>query len=152
MTISLTTPALLFPALSLLLLAYTNRFITIAGLIRALSKENTSCDNEIVNAQIQNLRKRIILIKKMQFLGIASLFTCVISMFFLLIQYEKVGITVFGISLLLMMVSLFTSMREITISVDALTIELGRCEIRHDGGKKSKIAKYDEEIIKKYSK
>jgi Protein of unknown function (DUF2721). len=36
MEINLTTPALLFPAISLLLLAYTSRFLALAALMREL--------------------------------------------------------------------------------------------------------------------
>ncbi|HRX16715.1 MAG TPA: DUF2721 domain-containing protein [Spirochaetota bacterium] len=125
---NLTTPALLFPALSLLLLAYTNRFLTLAGLIRNLCKERSVSNLPEIDGQIKNLRKRIYLIKYMQFLGIASLFFCVISMFFLFLNKELMGEIVFGISLVLMMASLGFSMREIHISVDALDIQLKSCK------------------------
>ncbi|MDA3901097.1 MAG: DUF2721 domain-containing protein [Spirochaetes bacterium] len=124
---NLTTPALLFPALSLLLLAYTNRFLTLAGLIRTLCKERSRDNIPVVDGQIRNLRKRIYLIKYMQFFGIASLFFCVISMFFLFLNEELIGEIVFGVSLVLMMASLGFSLKEIQISVDALDIQLDSC-------------------------
>lgn len=130
---TLTTPALLFPALSLLLLAYTNRFLTIAGLIRALQKDEDSCENELIVPQIDNLKKRVILIRNMQLFGILSLFFCVLSMFMIFLNQELLGEIVFGMSLIIMLLSLFVSMQEILISTKALEIQLGRC-----GSKKNK--------------
>ncbi len=121
---TLTTPALLFPALSLLLLAYTNRFLTIAGLIRNLHKESTTSSQDRIQSQIVNLRKRIVLIRDMQFWGITSLLLCVISMFALFISYKITGEIIFAISLICLMYSLLLSIYEIRISVKALNIEL----------------------------
>ncbi|BDU51429.1 DUF2721 domain-containing protein [Haliovirga abyssi] len=126
---TLTTPALLFPALSLLLLGYTNRFLTLAQLVRGLHDHPESCVNRIIVKQIENLRIRIRLIRDMQFLGVLSLFFCVLSMTFLFISQEFLGDVIFGISLLLMLGSLALSVKEIGISVDALTLEMSDCEI-----------------------
>lgn len=128
MEIDLTTPALLFPAISLLLLAYTNRFLTIAGLIRGLHKQYADEKNEKLYGQILNLRKRINLIRSMQFYGIASLFLCVLCMFLLFAGEELMGRWTFGVSLLLLLVSLYQSIREIQISVKALNIQLSDLE------------------------
>ena len=68
--------ALLFPAISLIMLAYTNRFLTLATIIRNFSKEERD-DN--TQAQIKNLRLRIQLIKRMQIAGVGSFFLCVVS-------------------------------------------------------------------------
>lgn len=124
MDISLTTPALLFPAISLLLLAYTNRFLTIAGLIRNLYQKYKDQPNTKVKAQISNLKKRVNLIKNMQLFGIASLLLCVVSMFAIYETWQTIGSIIFGISLILLMVSLFLSIIEIQISVKALNIQL----------------------------
>ena len=121
---TLTTPALLFPALSLLLLAYTNRFLTIAGLIRNLHKERGQKDDQRIQGQIKNLRIRIVLIRNMQFWGISSLFLCVFSMFSLFLKWLIVGEVIFALSLIVLMVSLAFSIYEIRISVKALNIEL----------------------------
>lgn len=128
---TLTTPALLFPALSLLLLAYTNRFLTIAGLIRNLNKQQQQMPDKNIQKQIENLRKRVILIKRMQFLGISSLFFCVFSMFMLFIDQILWGKIVFAGSLILMMFSLAFSIIEIQISVDALKIDLSRINTKN---------------------
>ena len=126
--ITLTTPALLFPAISLLLLAYTNRFLTIAGLIRRLHSEYQENPSGMILGQIKNLRTRVALIKNMQSLGISSLFLCVLCMFLLFADEYEAGKWVFGISLVLLLFSLALSIREIQISVNALNIQLSDLE------------------------
>lgn len=128
MEIDLTTPALLFPAISLLLLAYTNRFLTIASLIRGLYKEYEQQNDATLLGQILNLRQRVNLIKSMQAYGIASLFLCVLCMFLLFAGNEPAGKFVFGASLILLLVSLGISLREIQISTQALNLQLGEME------------------------
>ena len=124
MEVSLTTPALLFPAISLLLLAYTNRFLTIAGLIRKLHDNYQKVPSSKVEKQIRNLKKRINLIRNMQFFGIFSLLLCVCSMFFIYEEWRFIGSILFGTSLIMLMISLALSMIEIQISVKALNIQL----------------------------
>ncbi len=128
MEITLTTPALLFPAISLLLLAYTNRFLTLASLIRALHETYKSHPKENIMGQLKNLRKRVILIRNMQALGVTSLFLCVFCMFLLFAGKVILGEIVFGISLILLMASLALSIREIQISVNALNLHLSDME------------------------
>lgn len=124
MDVSLTTPALLFPAISLLLLAYTNRFLTIAGLIRNLYKAYKEKPSDNIKAQIANLKRRVNLIRNMQIAGILSLLLCVLSMFLIYEELKFYGSLIFGISLVLLMVSLVFSIIEIQISVKALNIQL----------------------------
>jgi len=131
MEISLTTPALLFPAISLLLLAYTNRFLAIATLIRNLHEKYETEPNKILIEQIRNLRKRVYLIRNMQFLGVSSLLLCVICMFVLFWGQMEVGQWLFGTSLVLLMLSLSLSVIEIQISVKALNIQIGKMEKRN---------------------
>jgi len=128
MEISLTTPALLFPAISLLLLAYTNRFLALANLIRSLHAQYMSEEDGKIKAQISNLKKRVILIRNMQLLGISSLFFCVVSMFTIYQEYQMAGSIIFGFSLVLLMISLLLSIVEIQISVRALNIQMGDIE------------------------
>ncbi len=118
--ISLTTPGLLFPAISLLLLAYTNRFFALAALIRNLSSSGKPIDSE----QIKNLRQRIKIIRRMQEAGVISFAICVISMIFIYLGLFDIGSMVFGVSLLFLLYSLILSVVEIRISVDALNIHL----------------------------
>lgn len=135
--ITLTTPALLFPAISLLLLAYTNRFLTIAGLIRRLHSEYKENPSGVILGQIKNLRTRVELIKNMQSLGILSLFLCVLCMFLLFADEYEAAQWVFGISLLLLLFSLGLSVREIQISVKALNIQLSDLEAREEQRKQN---------------
>lgn len=128
MEISLTTPALLFPAISLLMLAYTNRFLTIATIIRNLHDRyrNEATDN--LRGQIDNLRYRIYLIRNMQIFGVLSLLFCVISMFALFAGWVAGGQWTFAIALILMIVSMLISLRELMISVGALDLLLMELE------------------------
>jgi hypothetical protein len=128
MDLGLTTPALLFPAISLLLLAYTNRFLTLANLIRELHKSYKANPEQIILAQISNLRYRVVLIRNMQVYGIASFFLCVLCMFVLFAGQELLGKLTFAVSLVALMVSLGISFREIQVSVDALNYRLSDLE------------------------
>ena len=128
MEISLTTPALLFPAISLLMLAYTNRFLTIATIIRNLHDRYKSDANDNLLGQIANLRYRIYLIRNMQIFGVLSLLFCVISMFALFAGWVAAGQWTFAIALVLMMVSMLISLRELQISVGALDLLLVELE------------------------
>jgi Protein of unknown function (DUF2721) len=129
MDISITTPALLFPAISLLMLAYTNRFLALASLIRNLhAKYKDHTNKEGVLKQIRNLRLRLRLIRLMQFFGILSLILCVLSMFFVFEQLSGWANFLFVSSLVAMLISLFLSLSEIQISTKALEIELSDME------------------------
>lgn len=129
MEISLTTPALLFPAVSLLLLAFTNRFLAIATLIRQLHKSYMVDKRTVLEGQLKNLRRRLLLIRLMQFFGVLSLFLCVLAMFFIYMKVEGWGEFVFAVSLVSLLLSLFVSMREIQLSTHALDIELSDMEL-----------------------
>jgi hypothetical protein len=124
----LTTPALLFPAISLLLLAYTNRFLTIAALIRKLHEQHKTSPGPVITGQIHNLRKRLVMIRNMQLHGVGSLFLCVLCMFLLFGGEDLAGKIIFAISLLMLLYSLWLSIREIYISVNALDIQLSEME------------------------
>lgn len=128
MELTFTTPALLFPAISLLLLAYTNRFLTLAGLVRNLHQLNEKKSEEGIKSQILNLKKRIEIIKTMQILGVLSFTLCVCTMLVLFFKLVIVGSILFTISLLLLLWSLFYSLWELRISVDALDVELKNYE------------------------
>ena len=128
MELTLSTPALLFPAISLLLLAYTNRFLTLANLIRELHRSYKTQPDPIIKAQIQNLRYRVILIRNMQSFGVSSFFLCVVCMFVLFTGRQDLGQWIFGGSLILLMASLALSLREVQVSVDALNYRLSDLE------------------------
>ncbi len=121
---TLVTPTFLFSAVSLILLAYTNRFLSYAQLVRNLKDQYLQNRSEVTAAQIENLRKRLYLTRAMQILGISSLLFCVVSMFLIYINLRVLSIYVFGVALLLLIASLAVSVREIQISVKALEIHL----------------------------
>lgn len=124
MEIDLTTPALLFSAISLIMLAYTNRFLSYAGLVRALKEQHQKSHSSVTAAQIANLRQRLYLTRAMQVTGIASLLLCVVGMFFIYIRLHLVSVYIFGLALVLLIISLAISVYEIYISVKALEIHL----------------------------
>lgn len=121
---TLITPTFIFSAVSLILLAYTNRFLSYAQLVRNLKDQYLQNRSEVTAAQIENLRKRLYLTRAMQILGISSLLFCVVSMFLIYIHLRMLSIYVFGVALLLLIASLAVSVREIQISVKALEIHL----------------------------
>ena len=131
MDISITTPALLFPAVTLLMLAYTNRFNTLATIIRNLHSKYQTEQNENLRAQITNLRYRVYLIRNMQIFGVLSLLLCVMSMFALFAGWLAGGQWSFAIALILMIISMLLSLRELQVSVGALDLllsEMGKGE------------------------
>lgn len=132
--LTLTTPALLFSAVSLILLAYTNRFLSYAQLVRLLRDRYMDDPSDINVAQIKNLRQRLNLTRSMQVLGIASLFFCVVTMFFIYIGLYLLSGYVFGLALLLLIGSLGVSLWEIQISTRALDIYLSTMEGRKKQG------------------
>ncbi len=119
----LTTPALLFPAISLLLLAYTNRFLVLAQLIRQLHSQRRE-KAELALRQISNLRLRLNLIKAMQGMGVLSFMLCALSMLLVFLNRSLPAEWIFAISLLLLVLSLLCSLLEIAISTRAIEIEL----------------------------
>lgn len=124
MNITVTTPALLFPAISLFMLAFTNRFLSLGGRIRSLHDQYSKGGEESVRMQIENLRKRIHMIRNMQGMGVLSMVFCVMSMICLFEDWMLAGQIFFALSLLLLLASLFLSFLEIRISAHALDILL----------------------------
>ncbi len=127
-TLTLTTPALLFSAISLILLAYTNRFLTLAQLVRSLHAQYKSDPSHVLYGQIANLRRRIVLIKSMQIYGVGSLLLCVLSMFLIYVGRNLAAEVIFGLGLVMLIVSLAISIWEINISVKALNLHISDLE------------------------
>lgn len=127
--LTLTTPALLFSAISLLLLAYTNRFLAYANVVRNLHSRYKENPDTIIVGQIRNLRKRLVLTRTMQLLGIGSLLLCVLCMFMVYIDLQLFAEIMFGIALVMLIISLGISVREIQISVKALDLHLSDMEL-----------------------
>jgi hypothetical protein len=125
---SLTTPALLFPAISLLLLAYTNRFLTLATIIRQMHPGEGKAPSDLARRQISGLRYRVRLIRHMQSGGVISFLLCALSMFAIFVDSHATGKILFGLSLLALAVSLVLSLIEVLLSTNALGIVLDDME------------------------
>ena len=118
--LTLTTPALLFSAISLIMLAYTNRFLAYAAVVRNLHDKYLQSKDKAIIKQIENLKKRLYLTRSMQIFGISSLLLCVLTMFLIYIEQHLIAVWVFGVALILLILSLAFLIREIQISVKAL--------------------------------
>lgn len=126
----LSTPAILFSTISLLLLAFTNRYLAMANLIRGLHKkfkEEGTKDPRLV-PQIKLILKRLRYIRNMQILSVLSLLFSAVSMLFLFLDEQQVGIWIFGGAISLLIISLIISVIEITLSNNAIKIELSDME------------------------
>jgi hypothetical protein len=128
MEFTLTTPALLFPAISLLLLAYTQRFLHLAALMRELYASYKEDPNPKLKGQIQNLKYRLVIIRNEQVFGVACFFLSTLSMFLLFLDQELAAKWVFGIGLLSLLVSLGLSLREVQVSIEALRLQVDDIE------------------------
>lgn len=122
--LTLTTPSILFSAISLIMLAYTNRFLAYAQVIRNLKAEHRHNPTPITQIQMDNLRKRLYMARSMQLFGVSSLLICVVCTFLIYIGLQTAAAYAFGISLLLLVISLGISIFELQISVKALEVHL----------------------------
>jgi len=122
--LTLTTPALLFSAISLIMLAYTNRFLAYAAVIRNLHDKYLEKQDDTLIQQIINLKRRLHLTRLMQILGISSLLLCVLTMFLIYVDFHMAAIWVFGTALVLLILSLAFLIMEIQISIHALSLHL----------------------------
>ena len=134
MTLEVSTPALLFPAISLLFLSFTNRFLHLSALIRSLHGDWLERGDAILRAQIDNLRRRLTLIRAMQMFGAVSLFLCVIAMLGVLIGWNLTAVAAFVVALGLMALSLGCLIYEVWISGGALRILLNAVEGGENSG------------------
>jgi hypothetical protein len=129
MEISFNTPALLFPAISLIMLAYTNRFLALSSRVRNLhDKYQNQEQKQLIHGQIKNLRYRLKLIKNMQALGVVTFLGCILCMYLIYVQFMMAANVAFAISLLSFSASLLLSLLEIQLSTKALELELSDME------------------------
>jgi hypothetical protein len=146
MQLTINTPALLFPAISLIMLAYTNRFLALATLVRSLKAKYEEGEKNIgLQNQIKNLRYRLKLIKNMQAFGVLSFASCLFCMFFIYLEWNIVAEILFALSLIFFLISLIISLIEIQLSTKALELELSNLEDTED----SSIRRYIKKKIKK---
>ena len=129
MELSVNIPALLFPAISLIMLAYTNRFLALSNRVRMLHEKYQLIEQRhIIFGQIKNLKYRIKLIQNMQTYGVATLLSSILCMFFIFIEYQAVAKFIFAISLITFSISIFLSFIEIRLSTKAIELELSDME------------------------
>lgn len=126
--LTLTTPALLFSAISLIMLAYTNRFLAYATVVRSLHDKYLQNKDSVLIKQIKNIKQRLYLTRAMQIFGISSLLLCVVTMFSIYIELNTFAIWTFGLALLLLIISLGLLIIEIQISVKALEHHISAIE------------------------
>ncbi len=144
MEISINTPALLFPAITFLMLAYSNRFLALANLIRSLhNRYNKEVESRpIIVKQIQNLKTRLTMIRTMQVFGVSSFLVCMICMYLIFIGKQSFAHWLFATSMFFLMISMVISILEIQISTKALEHEIS--DMEHEFG--------DTNIFKDYIK
>jgi len=113
----------------LLLLAYTNRFLALANLVRRLHDEYKRGEKSSgIIYQIQSLRRRLILVRYMQGLGVFSFVCCVVTMYSIYSEWQGVAKYIFAVSLLSLLTSLIISLIEIAQSTKAIEVELSDIE------------------------
>ncbi|WP_090605379.1 DUF2721 domain-containing protein [Parapedobacter koreensis] len=133
MNITFNTAALLFPAISLIMLAYTNRFLALAALVRSLHAKYLEHNKSgVLHGQIRNLRYRLKLIKQMQAMGVLSFVACIACMYCIYIGHVYLAELTFALSLLFFAISLIISLVEIQVSNKALELELSDMEEGND--------------------
>jgi hypothetical protein len=126
--LTLTTPALLFSAISLIMLAYTNRFLAYAAVIRNLHDKYLEKKQTSLLRQIKNLKLRLNLTRWMQIFGISSLLLCVLTMFLIYVGQQMIAVYTFGFALILLIISLALLIKEIQISAQALQYHIADIE------------------------
>ncbi|HCY97902.1 MAG: DUF2721 domain-containing protein [Polaribacter sp.] len=126
--LTLTTPALLFSAISLIMLAYTNRFLAYAAVIRNLHDKYLEKKQTSLLRQIKNLKLRLNLTRWMQIFGISSLLFCVLTMFLIYVAQQMIAVYTFGFALILLIISLALLIKEIQISAQALQYHIADIE------------------------
>jgi len=126
--LTLITPTFLFSAVSLILLAYTNRFLSYAQLVRTLKDKYMEDRSSLTHAQIMNLKKRLALTRNMQIFGAGSLLLCVATMFLIYIGMQFISVIIFGIALIFLIISLALSVWEMLVSTKSLKIYLSDME------------------------
>jgi hypothetical protein len=135
MDININTPALLFPAVSLIMLAYTNRFLALASVVRNLHDRYHNLDDTkkpLIHAQIKNLRIRMRIIRNMQILGVSSFIIAIVCMYAITIGKMETASFLFASSLVLFAISLVLSLWELFISTRSIEIELSDLELDTD--------------------
>lgn len=128
MDITITTPALLFPAISVLFLAYANRYLAITNRTRELHSLFKATQSFYAKKQVDSLRKRIRLIILMQLFAVMGIICCVLTMGLVFLDMQWMATASFLTGMILIVLSLLVSLWELLISTQALNIELQNIE------------------------
>lgn len=122
--LELSTPALVFPALSVLMLAYTNKFIAISKRVRALHAEHLKNPSKRVHKQIKSLDKRMKYIRNMQICALSGFSSNIISIAMIFVGLDLFAMIFFSLGLILVLCSLIICIIEIYLSVQAMSVLL----------------------------
>lgn len=122
--VTYSSAGLLFPAISLLMLAYTNRFLGLAAVVRNLVAQYKHHPRGHIQQQVLNLKKRIMLLRHVQAIGVMSLASCTACILALVFANQMLAQALFGLAVVLMLLSLMVSLVEIYMSVEAINLEL----------------------------
>ena len=132
--ININTPALLFPAITLLMLAYTNRFFLFVSLVRKLHSDyGKGGEIKLIISQLKNLRARLNLIRYMQGFGVMSFLCCVLCMYAIFRNWMMLAHWIFAGSLIFLLLSIILSLLEILKSTKAIEIILEDIEELNSG-------------------
>ena len=122
-------PALLFPAIPLMMISFGNRYTSLATLIRKIhDKLITTKSSELVIDhyfdQIKILTRRLTLVRSVQTLsGISFLFN-LLTIFTNYINIEVLALNFFGLSVLVFSIAIILFIYEIQLSTKALSKHL----------------------------
>ena len=126
MVLEISTPALVFPAVSLLILAYSQRFASLSRMIRKFSEEKKAHDSDLLDAQLRNFHRRIHLVQRTEAFGVVGLIMSMFSSLALFGQFEFLGMTAFVMSISFILLSLFFALWEVMLSTEALHVLVAR--------------------------
>ena len=116
-------PALLFPAIPLMMIVFGNRYSSLSKLIRDLHdrflKEDEVRDK--FTEQIELLTDRLFLVKSMQTLAGLAFIANLLTIFFRYIDVPSVAFSLFGVATILLSASILLFVIEIQKSSSALS-------------------------------
>ena len=119
-------PAILFPAIPLMMVNFGNRYSSLSTLIRKIhdeliNKKTSTNDRSAIRylAQIKILRQRLVLNRLMQTTASLSFLVNLMSIFFAF-KYQEYFINTFLFAVLLFSVSIIIYIYELQIAVQAL--------------------------------
>lgn len=116
--LAISTPALLFPAITILILTYSNRFSTLSNKIREFIRKGEDA------AQIAVFRRRVGYVRRMLLWGILGLAASALSMLALVFKCTNTGVGLFVLADLSIVISLIYAILDVSISTNALELEV----------------------------